>query len=120
MTNCYCKREVSASEFFRSKSEETRGVDVLCIQARDETDEIVGMFLARALERQGNRALSIPIATTAEMLSQVAVPKPGVVCISALPPFAVDHARALYAELRTLSRNLHIVYFEGDLQNGTN
>ena len=49
------------------------------------------------------------IGTTAEMLSQAAELNPGVVCISALPPFAVNHARALYTKLRTQSPDLHIV-----------
>jgi hypothetical protein len=79
--------------------------------------KIVRMLLTRTLERKGNRALSIPIATIAEMLSRVAVLKPGVVCISALPPFAVDHARPLYTKLRTQPPDLHIVicmcYSEG-------
>jgi predicted PurR-regulated permease PerM len=111
------------SELFSGQSEETPSFEVLCIPARDEADEIVGMLLVRALERQGHRAHAIPIATTAEMLSQVAELKPAAVCISALPPFAVDHARALYEKLRTQSPKLHIViclwYFEGDLQKAT-
>ena len=54
------------------------------------------------------------------MLSRVTELNPGVVCISALPPFAVNHARALYTKLRTQSPDLHIViclwHFEGDPQ----
>jgi hypothetical protein len=61
-------------------------LEVLCIPARDQADEIVGI----------------------------------VACISALPPFALDHARALYAKLHAQSLNLHIViclwHFEGDQQ----
>ncbi len=68
-----------------------------------------GTLAERLLERQGHRAQSIPIGTTAEMLSQVAELNPGVVCISALPPFGVNHARALYTKLRTQSLDLHIV-----------
>jgi len=100
--------------------EESGGLEVLCIPVRDEADEIVGVLVARALERQGHTALSIPISTTAEMLSQVAELKPGVVCLSALPPFAVGHARALYLKIRTQFPGLDIVvclwHFEGDLQ----
>jgi len=55
---------------------------------------------------------------TAEMLSQVMDAKPALVCISALPPFALEHARALYSKLRLQSPELHIViclwHFEGD------
>ena len=74
----------------------------------------------RALERQGHTALSIPVSTTAEILSQVAELKPEVVCLSALPPFAVGHARALYLKMRTQFPGLDVVvclwHFEGDLQ----
>jgi predicted PurR-regulated permease PerM len=98
-------------------------LEILCIPARDEADEIVGILLARALERQGHRAQSIPIATTGEMLLQVAELKPKVVCISALPPFALDHARALYAKMRAQFSDTHLVvclwHFEGNLQKAT-
>jgi len=54
------------------------------------------------------------------MLSQVADANPDVVCISALPPFALNHARALYTKLRARLPKLHIIicfwHFEGDLQ----
>jgi len=101
-------------------SESADHLEVLCNPARDEADEIVGMLVARALERQGHTAQSIPIATTAEMLSRVAELKPGLVCLSALPPFAVGHARALYLKLRAQFPGLEIMvclwHFEGDLQ----
>jgi predicted PurR-regulated permease PerM len=103
-----------------SEIEDTGLIDVLCIPARDEADDIVAMLLAQLLERNGQKAQSIPIGTTAEMLSQVAELDPRVVCISALPPFAVNHARALYAKLRTQAPNLYIAlclwHFEGDVQ----
>jgi hypothetical protein len=78
------------------------------------------MLLARLLVRQGHGAQSIQIGTTSEMLSRVTELNPGVVCISALPPFAVNHARAFYTKLRTQSPDLPIViclwHFEGDPQ----
>jgi hypothetical protein len=78
------------------------------------------MLLSQLLERQGHRAESILIGATSEMLSQVADANLGVVCISALPPFALNHARALYTKLHTQSPDLHIVVcvwqFEGDPQ----
>ena len=53
-------------------------------------------------------------------MSKVAELKPGVVCLSALPPFAVGHARALYLRIRTQFPGLDVVvclwHFEGDLQ----
>jgi predicted PurR-regulated permease PerM len=100
--------------------EHARGLDVFCIPARDTADDVVALILCQLLERQGCRTQSIPIGMTAEMLSQVMDAKPALVCISALPPFALDHARALYNKLRLQSPELQIViclwHFEGDAQ----
>jgi predicted PurR-regulated permease PerM len=110
--------EENFSELSRTGREEEGVLDVLCIPARDDADDVVAMLLCQLLDRQGHRAQSIPIGTTMEMLSQVQNLNPGIVCISALPPFAVGHTRALYAKLRTQSPDLHIVvclwHFEGD------
>jgi hypothetical protein len=107
------------SELSRTERKTGR-VDVLCIPARDDADDVVAMLLSQLLERKGHRAESISIGTTPEMLSQVQDANLNVVCISALPPFAVNHARALYTKLHTQSPDLHIVVcvwqFEGDPQ----
>ena len=104
----------------QSQNEDTRRLDVLCIPARDTADEVVALILCQLLERQGHTAQSIPIGTTAEMSSQVRDAKPGLVCISALPPFALEHARELYSKMRLQSPDLHVVIclwqFEGDAQ----
>jgi methanogenic corrinoid protein MtbC1 len=82
---------------------------VTCMPARDEADEIVGTMLAHLLERAGYRAHYLEIGTSAEMLALVAERKPAVVCISALPPFAMAHSRRLYRSLRAQSPDLKIV-----------
>src|SRR3984893_18343053 len=69
---------------------------VVCIPARDETGEICRHMLPSLVERAGYQAQSISIGTTAEMLAQVKEVAPDIVCISALPPFALLHARDLY------------------------
>jgi hypothetical protein len=43
------------------------------------------------------------------MLAQVKEVNPDVVCISALPPFAIPHARTLYAKLRAQDSKLRII-----------
>jgi predicted PurR-regulated permease PerM len=100
------------------KSEETGHLDVICIPARDDADDLVAMMLAQLLDRQGQHAQSLQIGTT-DMLSQVTEFNPQFVCISALPPFALSHARALYTKLRSHSPKLKILvclwHFEGDL-----
>ena len=82
---------------------------VVCVPARDEADEIVAIMLAQVLETAGHQALCIPVGTAAEMLAQVKDEKPDVVCISALPPFAIPHARTLYAKLRAQDSQMRIL-----------
>ena len=82
---------------------------IVCMPARDEADEIIGMMLAQVLECAGHQTLCIPLTSTAEMIEQVRKVKPDIVCISALPPFAIPHVRALYARLRVEEPNLRII-----------
>ena len=96
----------------------SRATSVVCIPARDEADEIVGIMLAQLLERAGYRAQAIAIGTTAEMLAQAKEAAPDIVCISALPPFALLHARDLYKRVRSNVPNAKIIVglwkFSGD------
>ncbi len=96
----------------------SRSLRILCLPARDEADEIVGTMLAQVLERAGHRAQCIPLDTAGEMLAQIREEKPDVVCISALPPFAMPPVRSLYAKLRAQEPNLRILvglwHFSGD------
>ncbi|HTC40923.1 MAG TPA: AI-2E family transporter [Candidatus Acidoferrales bacterium] len=82
---------------------------ILCLPARDEADEIVAIMLAQVLETAGHQAQCVPLGTAAEMLAQVKEERPDVVCISALPPFAIPHARSLYAKLRAQDSKLRVV-----------
>jgi predicted PurR-regulated permease PerM len=86
-----------------------RATCVVCMPVRDEADEIIGTMLAHLLERAGYRAHFLDIGTTVDMLARVAEEKPDIVCLSALPPFAVDHARRLYQKLHVQSPDLKIV-----------
>ncbi len=97
----------------------SHATNVVCIPARDEADEIVGIMLSQLLERAGYHAQAIPIGTTAEMLAQVKEAAPDIVCISALPPFALLlHARVLYKRVRSHVPNAKIIVglwkFSGD------
>jgi predicted PurR-regulated permease PerM len=76
------------------------GARVVCLPARDEADEIVGTMLAQLLQRAGFEAAVIAMGTAREMLEQMSEAKPEIVCISALPPFALLHARDLYRKVR--------------------
>jgi hypothetical protein len=97
----------------------TPDLQIICVPAVDEADEIVGLMLAQVLERAGHRAYCVPLSRPAEMLAQVAQEKPDIVCVSALPPFAIAHSRTLYAKLRAQLPNVEIVVglwnFNGDI-----
>lgn len=77
-------------------------VKVVCVPARDEADEIVGMMLAQLLQRAGCSAEVVSVGSAREMLQQVKEAAPGILCISALPPFALLHARDLYRKARAV------------------
>jgi predicted PurR-regulated permease PerM len=93
-------------------------LNVLCLPARDEADELVGTMLAQVLERAGHHAQCISADAAGEMLAQIKAAQPDVVCISALPPFAVPHVRSLYTKLRAQQPELRILVglwrFSGD------
>jgi len=96
----------------------SRSLSILCLPARDEADEIVATMLAQVLERAGHRAQCIQLDTAGAMLAQIKEEKPDVVCISALPPFAMPPVRSLYAKLRAQEPNMRILvglwHFSGD------
>lgn len=93
--------------------------NIVCVPARDDADEVAGMMLTHILRSVGCNARNIPIGSSAEMLAEIAATKPERVLISALAPFAVDHARWLYTKLRSQSPRLQIDIclwlYEGDL-----
>jgi predicted PurR-regulated permease PerM len=75
-------------------------LSVLSLPARDAADEIAGMMLAKALEFSGICAEAVSVtALASEMMDEVARHSADVVCISAMPPAAVTHARYLCKRL---------------------
>jgi predicted PurR-regulated permease PerM len=97
---------------------------VICIPARDEADDVVAELLCQLLERRGMKADRLPIAPADEMLSRAAAMRPEIVCISALPPLAINHTRMLYSRLRSHAPGVPIAvclwHFEGDPQKTAN
>lgn len=82
---------------------------ILCIPARDEADELVALMLAQSLRHAGYNAKSIAIGFVEEMLEQVKRCEPNVLFISALPPFAITHARSLCRRARKQCADLKVV-----------
>jgi len=83
---------------------------VVCVPARDDADELVGMMLAQLLHQAGNKqARHIAIGSMEDMLKQVEEIGSQVICVSALPPFAVGQARTLCKRLRARLHNVSLV-----------
>jgi predicted PurR-regulated permease PerM len=99
---------------------ENRALKVVCVPARDEADEIAGRMLAQLLEKAGLRASCLPLRRASEMVLRATQALPDVVCISALPPFALAYAKSLYNKLHTQSPGLRIIIglwdYPGDIE----
>jgi len=75
-------------------------VVVLCLPAHDEADELIALMLAQLLELKGLRVFAASqISLAGEMLALVKEHAAGAVCVSALPPGALAHARYLCKRL---------------------
>jgi predicted PurR-regulated permease PerM len=83
---------------------------IVCVPARDDADELVGMMLCQLVRRAGNEHCRyLAIGAVEDMLEQVEHGGYEVVCVSALPPFAVGQARSLCKHLRARFPEIGIV-----------
>lgn len=74
---------------------------IVCLPARDEADEIVGVMLAQVLDRKGYTTRFVSVEKLAsEYVDAVEQHKAEIVFVSALPPAAVTHARYIVKRLR--------------------
>ncbi|HTU25080.1 MAG TPA: AI-2E family transporter [Pirellulales bacterium] len=108
------KCQHAASEVANEAAQESGSVapsaSLICLPARDEADEIVGLMLGQLLAAQGIALKLLSVQSLAgEMLAQVSAEAPHVVCVSALPPLAATHARYLCKRLRPKFPELKIV-----------
>jgi hypothetical protein len=86
------------------------GIGVLCLPARDEADEITGAMLVQLLELAGHRAQALALGTgMGDVAELIAHQQNVIVCVSALPPFAVMTARSMCTKLRARFPNLEII-----------
>ena len=70
-------------------------LSILCLPARDEADELVGLMLSQVLHQAGYEAKAIPAGFMKDMLAGVVREKPNIVFVSVVPPYAVSHARSI-------------------------
>jgi predicted PurR-regulated permease PerM len=104
-------------EEFSLREDDTRTVGIAnvvsrkiaCLPVRDDADEIVGVMLAQLLDRAGYAAIAIPIGSVDGMLAEAVNAEAEIVCLSALPPYAISHARGIYRRLRMQQPKLKII-----------
>jgi predicted PurR-regulated permease PerM len=98
---------------------ELAGVQIVCIPAGDEADEIVGAMLAQLLKRLGADVRILPIPMRGNFVNDVTSQSAEVAIVSALPPFAAGHAKSLCKRLRRWRPDMKIVLglwsFEGGI-----
>jgi predicted PurR-regulated permease PerM len=108
-----------ASEARTGSAGKGAALHVACLPARDEADGIIAIMLTQLLERAGYRADAVSLRSTPEMLAEIDALQPDIVCLSALPPYAISHARLLYERLHAQRPDLKIIVglwnFSGDL-----
>lgn len=92
---------------------ETRGTlsncRVICLPTGDNADEISAAMLAQILGQAGYPVLSFPAIDSAAALHQFSEQEGDVICISAVPPFALLKARSLSEKVRSRFRASRIV-----------
>ncbi len=73
---------------------------IIIVPARDEADELAGLMLAQTLRIAGYESKTVAVGFLREMLSAVVKEKPAILFISAVPPFAIGHARSICRRTR--------------------
>jgi hypothetical protein len=96
-------------------------VNIVCLPARDDADDVAGQMLAQLLEFRGYCAFPVSVTKLAsEMIEAVESRNAHVVVVSALPPNAVAHSRYLCKRLhaRFPDRNMVVGLWtiKGDLK----
>jgi hypothetical protein len=86
---------------------------VLCIPATDEADGIAAAMLSQIVERAGYPVICLPLsASVSDAVDEMAgiLPQAGdIVCISALPPFALLKAHSMSKQLQARFPDLKII-----------
>lgn len=95
---------------FKKPVESLPDLRVVCIPASDRADESTAAMLTQVLELAGYTAVLLPIPhSPGDALDLLSRQECDVVCISALPPFALLHVRSLSKQLRRSFPKLRIV-----------
>jgi predicted PurR-regulated permease PerM len=92
---------------------------IVCVPANDQADGITAAMLAQVLEQSGYPAITLsPSDSPLEILEDLSTHPGDIVCICALPPFALLHARTLCRRLRAKFPELRIIVGVWTLSEG--
>ena len=96
-------------------------VSVLCLPAKGAADEIVARMLGQLLELRGYCVfLGSADQLASEMVEMTEAKQAGIVCVSAMPPAAVAHARYLCKRLHARFPEINMIvavwHAKGDLE----
>jgi len=76
------------------------GPRILCFPARDEADAISAAMLAQVLERAGFSTICLPIGVPLDDVKPLLrADSEDVICICAVPPFALAHSRTMFKQV---------------------
>jgi hypothetical protein len=93
-------KELAGSASSGAKGPSAKGARVICVPASGEADEIAGVMLAQLLGIAGHDVECVSVWPVEEVLVQVEHAEASIIFISAIPPLALTHARAIYERLR--------------------
>jgi len=99
-------------------------VNILCLPAHDEADEITALMLAQLLQFQGYCSTAASVtALVGEMVEMVEQNRVHLVAVSAMPPSAVAHSRYLCKRIHAKYPEIKMIVglwsFRGDLKKAT-
>jgi predicted PurR-regulated permease PerM len=77
-------------------------IAILCLPAKNYSDELVALMAAQVARNVGFNASVLPADLGEERLNRVQNSKAEIFVVSALPPFALIHARSLCRNIRSL------------------
>ena len=93
-----------------TEAERPERLQVVCVPARDDADEIATAMLQQLLQKRNITAEVVPAASlTGESIERVTKEAPEVACVLAVPPFGYVHARYLSRRLRAEFPHLKLV-----------
>lgn len=99
----------AADEFPPDADRESYPTRAICIPAADKADELVAAMLGNLLEKAGIPVICLPLDAGRGTLETLAPQPSDIICVSALPPFALLSARSFARKLREQYRDVPII-----------